>query len=207
MLQIVDISASIDQSRQASSGDTATTGATIQKDAISANRDAIKVGRDQIIQNRQTRLAVLLWFLALALTGVIGFGVYLFMTGRLQLPGQPAIPERGINSEKPPAVAEQRVTLTALNSIKGGMNFAQVEEKLGVKLKLYSEVSFATTPMGSWYASNMNVKGAAAYNCVLEDGSPFYFTFVQIAKPDSFVLYAKSATPPDLMNSGSSKGW
>jgi hypothetical protein len=85
------------------------------------------------------------------------------------------------------------------------MNFAQVEEKSGVKLKLHSEVSFATTPMGSWYASNMNVKGAAAYSCVLEDGSSFYFTFLQTAKPDSFVLYAKSATPPDLMNSGSSK--
>jgi hypothetical protein len=138
------------------------------------------------------------------LTGVIGFGVYLFMTGRLQLPGQPAIPERGFNSEQPPAVAEQKVSLAALDSIQGGMTFEQVEEKLGVPLKLYSETSYATTPMGSWYASNMNVKGDAIYSCVLEDGSSFYFGFIQTAEPDRLVLVRKATTPSDSETPGSS---
>jgi hypothetical protein len=96
LLQKINISTTVNQSRKASSGHTATTGATISEDTISAGQNAYKVGRDfsqSTTYNRQTRLAVLLWLLALALTGVIGFGVYLFMTGRLQLPKQPAIQE------------------------------------------------------------------------------------------------------------------
>jgi hypothetical protein len=180
----------VDQKKQTS----ATDKATISQDTISANGDAIKVGRDftQKTIEKQTRLAALLWLLALALTGVIGFGVYLFMTGRLQLPGQPAFPERGINSEQLPAATEQRVSL-----IQGGMTFAQVEEKLGVHLKLYSEISHANTPFGSMYA-RMNMKGEAIYSCVLEDGSPFYFGFIQTVQPDRLVLVRKAATPWDL---------
>jgi hypothetical protein len=185
---------------------TATHGGTLDSSSRRADSGGFyNEGQYHQVTNRQTRLAVLLWLLALALTGVIGFGVYLFMNGRLQLPGQPAIPERGINSGKPPAVTEQRVSLTALNSIQGGMAFAQVEEILGVKLKLYEEQSFAVTPMGSWYASNTNIKGSGVYSCILEDGSPFYLIFLQTVKPDSFVLYAKRATLPDLTNSGSPK--
>jgi len=157
---------------------------------------------------KQTRLAALLWLLALALTGVIGLGVYLFMTGRLQLLGQPSIPGQVTNSGKPSATSERRVTQTALDSIQAGMTFAQVEERLGVHLKLYSEISYtnayANTPLGSLYESMTNIKSVSTYSCVLEDGSLFYFAFSQTAQSDSFVLYVKSATPLDLTKPGSS---
>jgi hypothetical protein len=121
------------------------------------------------------------------------------MTGRLQLPGQPAIPERGFNSEQPPAVAEQKVSLAALDSIQAGMTFEQVEEKLGVPLKLYSETSYF-----AWYASITNVKADAIYSCVLEDGSSFYFGFIQTAEPDRLFLVRKAITPSDSETPGSS---
>jgi hypothetical protein len=132
------------------------------------------------------------------LTGVIGFGVYLFMTGRLQPPGQPAIPERGINSEQPSAVAEQKVALTALNSIQARMTLEEVQTKLDVQLKPYSEISYSSL------TSDPPWDSAAVYSCVLEDGSSFYLTFVRYTKSDNLVFFAKSVTPPNLMNPGSS---
>jgi hypothetical protein len=140
------------------------------------------------------------------LTGVIGFGVYLFMTGRLQLPGQPAIPERGFNSEQPPAVAEQRVTLTAINSISERMTLEEVQAKLGVQLRLYSELSYSALPgFSNGYREPGYGYVAIVYSCILEDGSPFYLTFMGYAKPNNLVLVAKNATPTNLLNQGSSK--
>jgi hypothetical protein len=206
LLQKINISTTVNQSRKASSGHTATTGATISEDTISAGQNAYKIGRDfsqSTTHNRQTRLAVLLWFLALALTGVIGFGVYLFMTGRLQLPGQPTTSGQFSSNGKPPVKAEQRVTLTTLSSIQEGMTLEETQTKLGVQLRLYSDMSYASI-FGNTWVQTSNIKRMTAYSCTLEDGSLFYLTFIQHANSDSLNFFAKSATPPDLMKSGSS---
>lgn len=110
LLQVVNVSANVNQSRKASSGHTATNGATINQNEVTAGGNANNAGRDinqSTTHNRQTRLAVLLWLLALALTGVIGLGIYLYMTGRLQLPlleqrrtlPSPSVEERELGSD------------------------------------------------------------------------------------------------------------
>lgn len=210
LLQKINVPISVDQSRQASAGDVAVTGSNISKDTISAGQSIYKNVRDisqSTTHNRQTRLAVLLWLLTLALTGVIGFGVYLFMTGRLQLPGKsttsgqfPNNENLGElpNNEKPPAIPEQRVMMEVLDSIQARMTPEEIQEKLGIRLKLYSEVSYTDifgTRIAAW-------DGAAIYSFTIEDGSPFYLTFLRYHNSNKLVLVAKSATPIHLLSIG-----
>jgi hypothetical protein len=100
LLQTINTSTTVDQSRKASSGHTATTGATISQDIMSAGQNAYKVGGNfsqSITYSRRTRLVILLGILTLVLAGII---VYLVRTGKIQLP-------RISLSPPPPAQTEE----------------------------------------------------------------------------------------------------
>ena len=71
----------IDLSRKSSSGDTVTHGASLDKSTRSVDKGTYYEG--SYTQIRQTRLAVLIGLLSLALVGVV---FYLIKTGKIQLP-------------------------------------------------------------------------------------------------------------------------
>lgn len=85
LLQTINTSTTVNQSREASSGHTATTGATISQDTMFAGQNTYKVGGNfsqSITYSRQT-LAILLGLLTLIFAGIT---IYLVKTGKMQLP-------------------------------------------------------------------------------------------------------------------------
>lgn len=110
----------VDLSRQASSGHTATTRATVSADTISSGRDTNKAGRDinqNKIYNSQTRIAVLLGLLTLVLAGII---VYLVRTGRISLSNTSLPSPSPSSSSKPPSNSSTQIRTdpnTSLNDV------------------------------------------------------------------------------------------
>jgi hypothetical protein len=87
--------------------DLAQTGLTWYSDTKFKGGKPVRRSDIGLVLYKQTRLALLLWLLALALTGVIGFGVYLFMQGRLQLPDLRSPTSSPPQSEVPPSPLPQ----------------------------------------------------------------------------------------------------